>query len=295
MKSNGVATILLMIPVLTVPALAIFGIPQFAPVVASPIDESRNSDRESRGGNSSRHSQDDLFDEIEGFNSEPEIKPGSTTSLRNRGISKPAQREKSLRRVDSDSVNTLISDRERGSTWPKSPRQPSFKASDELAVRDRTFDGDNSEDVPQQKALPRHQRRLSAVAKSNEEIRQARVDDPDQIVTQSGFTDEAQIRGQPRNSNEENRKRSSESLGLKSRAPGSEPLTWAAAVERLNEFDIRSFRLEPGDRSGQFVFICSYTSPDTPTVSYRFEAGADQPLEAVEKVIEQIVEWRRHR
>ena len=39
MKSNGVATILLMIPVLTVPALAIFGIPQFAPVVASPIDE----------------------------------------------------------------------------------------------------------------------------------------------------------------------------------------------------------------------------------------------------------------
>ncbi|MEI8020154.1 MAG: hypothetical protein WCH39_18270 [Schlesneria sp.] len=295
MKSNGVATILLMIPVLTVPALAIFGIPQFAPVVASPIDDSRNSDRESRNGNFSRRSQDDLFDEIEGINSEPDIKPGSTTSLRNRGVSKPAQREKSLRRVESDSVHSLTSDRERGSIWPNSPRQPAFKSSDELVVRDRSFNDADAADIPQQKALPRHQRRLSAVEKTNDEIRQASVDDPDQIVTQSGFTDDAQIRPQPRISSEENRKRSSESRELKSRASGTEPLTWAAAVERLNEFDIRSFRLEPGDRSGQFVFICSYTSPDSPTVSYRFEAGADQPLEAVEKVIEQIVEWRQNR
>ena len=39
MHSNGLATILLMIPILAVPALAIFGVPQFAPVVASPLDD----------------------------------------------------------------------------------------------------------------------------------------------------------------------------------------------------------------------------------------------------------------
>ena len=291
MKSNGLATILLMIPVLTVPALAIFGIPQFAPVVASPIDESRNSDRASRGGNSSRHSQEDLFDEIEGFNSEPELKPGSVSSLRSRDTVKPSQREKGLRRADSGSSQSLVSDvsdRESGSTWPNNSRQRSLKGSDEPSGSDRL-------DVPQQKTLPRQLRRLPADEPANEEIKQARVDDPDQAVTQSGFTDEVQNRDQQRISSEENRRRSSQSPGPNRRATGSEPLTWAAAVERLNEFDIRSFRLEPGDRSGLFVFICSYTSPDAPTVSYRFEAGADEPLKAVEKVIEQIVEWRRHR
>ncbi len=295
MKSNGLATILLMIPVLTVPALAIFGIPQFAPVVASPIDESRNSDRPSRGGNSSRHSQDDSFDEIEGFNSEPEVKPGSVTSLRNRDLSKPSLREKGLRRADSGSAQFLAGDRDTGSTWPNNPRQPSSKMSDDLADRERLFNNSDPTDVPQQKALPRHPRRLSSVDKTNEEIRQARVEDPDQAVIQSGFTEETRIREQPRIPSGEKRRGSSEGLGSNRHASGTEPLTWAAAVERLNEFDIRSFRLEPGDRSGQFLFICSYTSPDTPSVSYRFEATADQPLKAVENVIEQIIEWRRNR
>jgi hypothetical protein len=291
MKSNGLATVLLLIPVLTVPALAIFGIPQFAPVVASPIDESRNFDRESREGNSSRHSQDELFDEIEGISSEPEVKPGSGTSLRNRGTSKPSQREKGLRRTDSG----LARSSENGANWPNSPRQPAFKKSDEMAVRDRFYNGNDATDVPQQKALPRQQRQLSAVVKTNEEIRQAKVEDPDQTVTPSGFTEDSQFRDQPGNSGEDNRNRLNDSLGSNRRVSRSEPLTWAAAVERLNEFDIRNFRLEPGNRSGQFVFICSYTSPDAPSVSYRFEAIEDEPLKAVEKVIEQIVEWRQNR
>lgn len=295
MKSNGLATILLMIPVLTVPALAIFGIPQFAPVVASPIDEGRNRDRESRVGNSSRHSQDELFDEIEGFSSESEVKSSSVTSLRNRGMSPPPQREKGLRRADPGSTSSWGGDLENGSTWPNSPRQSSLKESDESAGRDSSFIATDSTNLPNEKALPRYQRRLPPASKTNEEIRQARLDDPDQGVTQSGFNDEASTREQPRIFSEENRKQSSERLGSNRRAMGFEPLTWAAAVERLNEFDIRSFRLEPGDRSGQFVFICSYTSPDAPSVSYRFEAGADEPLKAVEKVLEQIVEWRRKR
>ncbi len=289
MKSNGLATVLLMIPVLTVPALAIFGIPQFAPVVASPIDESRSFERDQRGENSSRRTQDDFFDEIEGFSSEPEVKSGSATSIRNRGMSKSSQQEKGIRRADLSSASTLES--ESRSRWPNSPRQSSSRVSDELTGTDRLFDSADSTELPKQKALPRQPRRLSAVEKTRDEIRLARAEDPDQDVTSSGFTDEAQ----PRISGEENRRRSSESPGPNRRTAGNEPLTWAAAVERLNEFDIRSFRLEPGDRSGQFVFICSYPSPEAPTVSYRFEAAAEEPLKAVEKVIEQIVEWRRNR
>jgi len=71
----------------------------------------------------------------------------------------------------------------------------------------------------------------------------------------------------------------------------AESLTWQAAVRRLNELEIRNFRLEPGQQSESFVFICSYTLPDNPRVSYRFEAEADEPLRAVEKVLSQIDAW----
>lgn len=68
-------------------------------------------------------------------------------------------------------------------------------------------------------------------------------------------------------------------------------LTWKSAVERLNRLEIRNFRLEPGQQLGQFVFICSYTPQHSPRLSYRFEAQADEPLRAVEKVLEQIDNW----
>lgn len=65
-------------------------------------------------------------------------------------------------------------------------------------------------------------------------------------------------------------------------------LTWQSAVERLNALEIRTFRLEPGSRAGQFLFVCSYTMSNEPRVSYHFEAEASEPLKAVEKVLDQI-------
>jgi hypothetical protein len=68
-------------------------------------------------------------------------------------------------------------------------------------------------------------------------------------------------------------------------------LTWRDAVQRLNAMGIRNFRLEPGHQPSQFLFNCSYTPRDNPRVSYRFEAEADEPLRAVERVLEQIDTW----
>jgi hypothetical protein len=68
-------------------------------------------------------------------------------------------------------------------------------------------------------------------------------------------------------------------------------LTWASAVERLNQLEIRSFRLEPALEPGMFIFICSYTPERKPWLSQRFEAQADEPLKAVEKVLAQLDDW----
>ena len=72
-------------------------------------------------------------------------------------------------------------------------------------------------------------------------------------------------------------------------------LTWQGALRRLNELEIRNFRLEPSRQANQFVFICSYTPTDSPRVSYRFEAESEEPLKAVEKVLAQIDEWQQRR
>lgn len=73
------------------------------------------------------------------------------------------------------------------------------------------------------------------------------------------------------------------------------PLTWKSAVSRLNQLEIRNFRLEPGQQAGQFLFVCSYTPQHNPRLSYRFEAEADEPLKAVEKVLSQIDQWMASR
>lgn len=71
-------------------------------------------------------------------------------------------------------------------------------------------------------------------------------------------------------------------------------LTWQDAVKRLDELEIDNFRLERGTEKNQFFFMCSYTPPENPQVSYRFEAEASEPLKAVEKVLAQV-ESRRLR
>jgi hypothetical protein len=70
-------------------------------------------------------------------------------------------------------------------------------------------------------------------------------------------------------------------------------LTWDELHHRLNELEIRNFRLEPSRQPNQFIFICSYTLSDSPRVSRRFEAESEEPLKAVEKVLTQIEEWQQ--
>lgn len=82
-----------------------------------------------------------------------------------------------------------------------------------------------------------------------------------------------------------------ETVGQAKELPGELPLTWKSAVARLDELQIRSFRLEPGQQPGHFLFICSYTPQNSPRLSYRFEAEADEPLRAVGKVLTQIDHW----
>jgi hypothetical protein len=69
---------------------------------------------------------------------------------------------------------------------------------------------------------------------------------------------------------------------------------WRDATRRLKELGIRKYRLESQIEDQTFVFICSFAAVENPRVVRRFEAEADNPLEAVQKVIDEIGEWQRH-
>jgi hypothetical protein len=69
---------------------------------------------------------------------------------------------------------------------------------------------------------------------------------------------------------------------------------WREATRRLKELGIRRYRLESQIEEQTFVFICSFAAVENPRVVRRFEAEADDPLEAVQRVIEEIDEWQKH-
>lgn len=279
------ATLLLMVPVLSIPALAIFGIPQFAPVVASPLDEGPGRDRERKVGQSARlHAEHpDEFEDAMGSDGEPaESQPGMAPGHM------------------SDSVPVSRVNRNAGLRNPPVAGRPNPVASNAASHS-------NWQDEPLPD--PRTVKEFEGTAQVRPADRSAiegreRFQDYRQIPGDAGHTRvqpasmanaPAHMPGMPRPFARPRERASEESGPVTAVATDAEPLTWQGAVRRLNELEIRNFRLQPGHRENEFMFICSYTPTDSPRVSYRFEAEADEPLKAVEKVLEQIVEWQHRR
>ena len=77
--------------------------------------------------------------------------------------------------------------------------------------------------------------------------------------------------------------------------PGTPPaasvaLTWPDAIDRLNKLGIHQYQLQPGTRKNEVHFSCNLTPANNPRVTHRFEAEAAEPVVAVEKVLQQIQE-----
>lgn len=277
------ATLLLLIPVASIPALAIFGIPQFAPVVSSPLDEGHEPDREHRVGDSARPPVDDLFTDTDDFPPRGEdVAPpggrlGDSVPLPNRH----AARGTSPREHDPDNQVT------------KAPgRLPSWAEEDNLDNR--------REEAPARMAFdPERPPGNNRFTPASFEQQEAPVSRPSaggevRVAAGEGFDPMASVAYQrQRDTGLERGTAPRREVATPRSDSTRESLTWQGAVRRLNELEIRNIRLSPGRDAGQFVFICSYTPPESPRVSYRFEAEADEPLKAVEKVLAQIDEWQQ--
>lgn len=72
-------------------------------------------------------------------------------------------------------------------------------------------------------------------------------------------------------------------------------LTWKQAVRKLNELGINTYHLERGSQPETFLFVCLFSPGDDPRVTQRFEAESSEPLEAVAEVLRQIEQWLQRR
>jgi len=68
-------------------------------------------------------------------------------------------------------------------------------------------------------------------------------------------------------------------------------MTWKAARLRLAELGVEKFHLEPGLDGEDYLFVCMLAPGGDPNVTRRFEAEAQEPLTAVQDVLNQIDSW----
>jgi hypothetical protein len=72
-------------------------------------------------------------------------------------------------------------------------------------------------------------------------------------------------------------------------------LTWREATRRLEEIGITDYRLDRSETPDRFLFVCRFSPGTDDRIIQRFEAEAVEPLEAVERVLEQVELWLQHR
>jgi hypothetical protein len=276
-SSNGPFTTLLMfVPLLLVPVLAVFGVPRFDPASAS-----------STGGDFSFDLGLDETDDYAG--------PDSLGPVRE----EPRGRERFLATDDGPDGSAEDS-------WddPFAPARKERPGADEGPhVGDDAFDdldpefADSSRQSRELEDEPIPPRRPPAGALDGWDVEprprgkpaaetDGQADDNIAAVDDSGFDDEELRPAAPAT------KPRPRELAAEPADPDG-PLTWRSAVRRLNELGIRSFQLQPGTRENEFQFSCLYTPGDNPRITHRFEAEAGDPLQAVRKVIEQVEQWRR--
>ena len=255
-RSGGsFGTLLMSVPLAAIPLMAIFGIPQFAPVAASPDDEeiTLGEPQSERGGRDyHRRRSSDLLDRID-----DRERPGPLSDApvydpfreEEEAIQEPADRGRQRRRaaIPESASPAGTADRSHSQALHATRnRTPERNANDWFNAADAA---DNTTELPES-ATPRSRAADGAGRFTETGVRE--VDTPTQ-------------------------------------------LTWREAARELSDRGIESYRLERGHDAESFLFVGTLTPGDAPHVIMRFEAEAVEPLAAVSNVLDQVDAWLRGR
>lgn len=250
---NSLSTLMFMVPLLGVPLMAIFGVPQFVPVIASSVSEKPTvtpKNRFNQGVGESVSAPSFVIDSSShdfGFNGGTKLQDVFQAADRPRRDSRPF-RDSDSRNHGSSFVETSLNSESRPAI--NSLNEPKSKGTQSL----NDLFGEPIATEAESESIHQSQSPSRRVATEPVPARSLALLAPVSERSDVG-------------------------------------LTWREAVLRLNELGIQNFRLEPGSRHGDFYFACEFAPHRDARVTRRFEAEAAEPLLAVRAVLRQIDDW----
>lgn len=287
-------TLLMLIPMTAVPMMAIFGIPEFFPVSASPSTRTSDSGQilERRVGQS-----DSLL-----VRSLTTSKPPSIDLFQPYGTS-----DQSLRTPCGDVVaNASSSEMSRRRLAWRDPLSSSQHARTEVSIRTTSTStppenrirnanpsGATSRNRGLAESLPHNEPSFSDQAAISPQVASSRTANFQTAnVASEDIRSNGSVTGRYSRLMHGGHENSVESHLVPSAK--TEMLTWQQAVDRLNQLGIRTFRLTQDSSQNGYRFVCLVTSIDDPRISRRFEADSIYPLVAVADVLAQVENWNLH-
>ncbi len=254
---SSMSTLMFMVPLLGVPLMAMFGVPQFVPVIASSVNDETTRPV---GIRSKQHVG-------ESASATTIVAESSLRGVSSRGeqplqdIFRPAERRRDSRQiVDAESrgpETNFVETSLKAETW-----LTQSDSQEPAAAADQRLNDLFGNSVAIANPIEPQNRIRSTTART-----------PGDLIKMQTTANVFEV----------NTERSNKGL------------TWREAVRRLNELGIQEFRLEPGSQPGEFYFACEFTPHRNVRVTRRFEAEATEPLLAVQAVLRQIDEWLTRR
>jgi len=279
----------MLIPLVAVPMLAIFGIPEIAPVKKSSINENDLFNQEG--------SSQSQFEEISFDSSPHELDLGGETSLsgQSRSNQSHVDRGRPSGKIASSQKDAL--NREEwlppagaleGWELEESPSKLKLEQKrDELKFSNSLPKSALDNDSIQQAGFEGEEPSSNTMAPFSQDIRQIK-NEGNQFKPSTPAPSAPLQQAAVKEVDSQFRLRVESMLRR-------DPATWSAAVQKLNDLGIRDYRLAPGVRPQEFLFSCTYPQPHNPRISRRFEAESPDPLKAVIQVLQQVDEWSRNK
>jgi hypothetical protein len=272
--SGPIATLLMFVPLVAIPLLAVFGMPKFSTLAPdSQVEDLKFAVDRDKPSSKAAERQADLVDEIQV--TESNAAPGTVESNRDKpqGESDPFAEFVRPAAGDSPHADSPSSDRKsspprRPQHWP--PEEPRNTPQEPVATPDKaSLDG-------------------GTTASDREPA------SPDGANTMAPEKRRSKAATRLTGAFDANRRPDFDRAGLNvAGSPSAHAQAWKAAIARLNALGIHEYQIQPGEREGEIEFRCLYVlRNNNPRVMQRFEAEAREPLEAVEQVLAQIDDWK---
>lgn len=267
-----IAILFMMVPLIVVPLIAIFGIPNLPTNFSSAATEESSiqfdSLEEDGIGESAAHQADaPRFDD--------EI---TTTESKSQDKNHTARQKRSASAMQGLQVNP-------------EERQQKHQAEIKTAILESDSDHKfqlkyDDEEIPEtQNDSTRRQRNgFTMSRRTREEIEKAHFEDSFNESEGEGeeewITDEELLNSEPL-----------EIEDAQVIKKSSFRLPWADQIKKLRTYGIKNYQLVPGSEPGEFLFRCVTVSPRNSRLVFRFESEAQDPLDAVSDVVRQVEEW----